>query len=195
MSDTAPNPEDAQQEPEVDETSTPEPAETSTDTDEFKSEESKQAVLADLKTEREKRKKLQQQIEAYKQAEAEAEKAKLSDIERAQAEAKEYQEAAEKSNRELSVYKLATGKGLSDPEDIDLLMEIESEEAREKLADRLVARASGPKNPQPDPSAGPKNTPVMTEAEKVAAAEKEGDQAAASLLKAQQLGKLSQANT
>lgn len=129
--------------------------------DEFKSEESKQAVLADLKAERERRKALQAQVEQFEKERSEAEKANMSELERAQAEANEYKSAAEKRARELSVYQLAIDKGLTDQEDIALLEEVESDEAREKLAQRLADRNSAPNNPKPDLTQGAsgKHTP------------------------------------
>ena len=129
--------------------------------DEFKSEESKQAVLADLKAERERRKALQAQVEQFEQAQAEAEKANMTELERAQAEANEYKSEAEKRTRQLSVYQLAMDKGLTDQDDIALLEEVESDEAREKLAQRLADRNSAPNNPKPDLTQGAsgKHTP------------------------------------
>ena len=129
--------------------------------DEFKSEESKQAVLADLKAERERRKALQAQVEQFEKERSEAEKANMSELERAQAEANEYKANAEKRARELSVYQLAIDKGLTDQEDIALLEEVESDEAREKLAQRLADRNSAPNNPKPDLTQGAsgKHTP------------------------------------
>ena len=129
--------------------------------DEFKSEESKQAVLADLKAERERRKALQAQVEQFEKERSEAEKANMSELERAQAEANEYKSEAEKRARELSVYQLAIDKGLTDQEDIALLEEVESGEAREKLAQRLADRNSAPNNPKPDLTQGAsgKHTP------------------------------------
>lgn len=129
--------------------------------DEFKSEESKQAVLADLKAERERRKALQAQVEQFEQAQAEAEKANMSELERAKAEADEYKTNAEKRARELSVYQLAIDKQLTNEDDIALLKEVESDEAREKLAQRLADRNSAPNNPKPDLTQGAsgKHTP------------------------------------
>lgn len=192
MTDTAPTQEEAPNDPTVDETSTPDPEQQTPESDEFKSEESKNAVLADLKSEREKRQELQEQVDQFKQAEAEAEKAKLSDIERAQAEVQEARADAEKANAELLKYKIAGHHKITDEEDIELFLTGSDEETLTRQAERLAARSSGPKNPQPDHSAGPKQGQVLTDAEKVAAAEKSGDKQAASLLKAQQLGKLAE---
>lgn len=157
--------------------------------EEFKSEESKQAVLADLVKERDENKELKARLEKFEQEQQEAEKAKLSDIERAQTEAKEAADEAAQSRRELAVYKLANAKGIQGADDIELLMGIESDEARVKFADRLAATA-GPAIPKPDPSQGAKEAVTLTDADKVTAAEKAGDSDAAKRLKAQQLGKL-----
>lgn len=192
MSETAPETHDTLSDPEVDETSTPDPEEQSPESEEFKSEESKNAVLADLMKERQAKKDLQAKIAKFEEAEAEAEKAKMSEIERAQAEVKEAQEAANKANAELLKYRIAGSHQITDEEDIELFLTGTDEETLTRQAERLAARASGPKNPQPDPSAGPKGTPSLTEAEKAAEAEKAGDNQAAGVLKAQQLGKLAQ---
>lgn len=174
---------------------TPEPEQSEpqrAELEEFKSEESKQSVLADLKKEREQRKAMQAEIDKFKAAEAEAEKAKLSDIERAQTEAKESQANAEKYQAELLKMRIAGKHGVTDEEDIELFLTGSDEETLIRQAERLAQRNSGPNNPKPDPSAGPKGEPPLTEAEKVAQAEKSGDKQAASILKAQQLGKLAQ---
>lgn len=170
--------------PENPEPNTPEP-------DDFKSEESKQAVLADLAKEREQRKAKQAEIDKFKQAEAEAEKAKLSDIERAQTEAKEAQANAEKYQAELLKMRIAGTHGVTDQEDIELFLTGTDEATLTRQAERLAQRNSGPNNPKPDHSAGPKGGPALTDAEKAAEAEKSGDKQAASILKAQQLGSLS----
>lgn len=174
---------------------TPEPEQSEpqrAELEEFKSEESKQSVLADLKKEREQRKAMQAEIDKFKAAEAEAEKAKLSDIERAQTEAKESQANAEKYQAELLKMRIAGKHGVTDEEDIELFLTGSDEETLIRQAERLAQRNSGPNNPKPDPSAGPKGELPLTEAEKVAQAEKSGDKQAASILKAQQLGKLAQ---
>lgn len=173
---------------------TPEPEQSEpqqAESEEFKSEESKQSVLADLKKEREQRKAMQAEIDRFKAAEAEAEKAKLSDIERAQTEAKEAQANAEKYQAELLKMRIAGKHGVTDDEDIELFLTGSDEETLTRQAERLAQRNSGPNNPKPDPSAGPKGEPPLTEAEKAAQAEKSGDRQAASILKAQQLGSLS----
>lgn len=135
--------------------------ETQEQEDGFKSEESKQAVLADLKTERERRKALQAQVEQFEQERSEAEKANMSELERAKAEADDYKTDAEKRALELSVYQLAIDKQLANEDDIALLKEVESDEAREKLAQRLADRNSAPNNPKPDLTQGAsgKHTP------------------------------------
>lgn len=158
--------------------------------EEFKSEESKKSVLADLAKERDAKRALEARVAEFEQAQQDAEKAKLSDIERAQAETQEASTAAEAARRELAVYKLANAKGIQDADDIELLMGIESEEQREKFAARIAVTSAGPSNPKPDPSQGAKEGQHQTDAEKVAAAEKAGDSDAAKRIKAQQLGAL-----
>lgn len=173
---------------------TPEPEQEPQEQDEFKSEESKKAVLADLAKEREAKRELQAKVEEYEQAKAEAEKAKLSDIERAQTEAQEATGRAEKAEKELLRVSIASTHGITDKDDIELFLTGADEDTLTRQAKRLAERqsASGPTNPKPDPSQGPKGEEAATDAEKAAAAEKAGDRQEASRLKAQQLGALSQ---
>lgn len=192
MSEQAPETHATPRDPEVSETPTQDPQEQPQGSEEFKSEESKKAVLADLMAERDARKKLQEQVDKFEQAEADAKKAQMSEIERAQAEVKEAQEAANQANAELLKYRIAGKHEITDEEDIELFLTGTDEETLTRQAERLASRASGPRNPQPDPSAGPKGGPVLTDAEKVSEAEKAGDAQAAATLKAQQLGKLAQ---
>lgn len=181
------------QEPVEDETSQTDPnGEQQPGDDGFKSEESKKALLADITKERDAKKALQAKLEQYEAEKAEAERAKLSDIERAQTEAQEAREAEAKANAELLKYRIAGHHKITDEEDIELFLTASDEETLTRQAERLAKNNSGPQNPQPDPSAGPKGDPALTDAEKVHEAERAGDQQAAATLKAQQLGKLAQ---
>jgi len=129
--------------------------------DEFKSEESKKAVLADLKTERERRKALQAEVDQFKTAAAEAEKAQMSDVERAQAEAKEALQRAEKAETERLRYQIAATHSITDQDDIELFLTGSDEETLTRQAQRLAERNSAPNNPKPDLTQGAsgKHTP------------------------------------
>lgn len=148
----------------------------------FKSQESKDAVLADLAKARE-------ELQQFKDAQDAAEKAKLSDIERAQAEAKEAKTAADAAKAEAARYRIAAKHGISDDADLALLSSVTDEAAMEKLAAR-IAKPAGPGTPKPDMSGGAKNESAGTVDEQIAAAEKSGDHTRASVLKAQKLGEL-----
>ena|SRR6185437_254508 len=181
-----PKPDDQNEAPKAGEGETPKPSEVEA----FKSEESKQAVLADLMKEREERKALDAKLAEYEKKAAEAEKAKLSDIERSQAETAEALKVAEEATAKLAVYETAARHGITDADDLALLGEAKSAEAMEKLAAR-IATPAGPQTPKPDPSVGNNsNAAPATLSEQIAAAEKAGDHEAAKRLKASQLGSL-----
>lgn len=148
----------------------------------FKSQESKDAVLADLAKARE-------QLKKFEEAQAEAEKAKLSDIERAKTEAEEARAELAKVQAESARYRIAAKHGLTDEADLELLASVTDEEAMERLAAR-IAVPSTPGTPKPDMSGGAKHEATGTIAEQIAAAEKSGDKARVAALKAQQLGEL-----
>lgn len=158
---------------------TPKPAE---DLGGFKSQESKDSVLADLTAARER-------IKQFEAAQAEAEKAKLSDIERAQTEAQEAQAAAAEAKAEAARYRIAAKHGISEEADLDLLASVTDEAAMEKLAAR-IAKPAAPGTPKPDLSTAAKHEATGTVAEQIAAAEKAGDKATVAALKAQQIGQL-----
>lgn len=111
--------------------------------DEFKSEESKRAVLADLHKERETRKQLQARID-------EIESANLTDVERAvkETEAKIPSAVAE----QLRTY-LTDLHGF-DPEDATLYLTSNDPETLLRQAAGLVKRSAAPVTPKPDPSQG-----------------------------------------
>lgn len=135
-----------------------------TPVDEFKSEESKQAVLADLAKEREQRKQYQAQVEQFEKEREDAEKAKLSDIERAQAEAQEAAKRAESAERELLRVRVASAHGITDQDDIELFLTGSDEETITRQAKRLAERRSneGPTTPKPDRTQGASGTPTPT---------------------------------
>lgn len=148
----------------------------------FKSQESKDAVLADLQKTRE-------ELQKFKDAQADAEKAKLDDIQRAQLEAQEAKDAAATAKAEAARYRIAAKHGISDDADLELLSSVTDDAAMEKLAAR-IAKPAGPSTPKPDMSGGAKNESTGTVDEQIAAAEKSGDHTRASVLKAQKLGEL-----
>lgn len=131
------------------------------ETDEFKSEESKQAVLADLKAERDRRKALQSQVEQFEQERVDAEKANMSELGRAQAELQEVRESAEKANTELMRYRVAGDHKITDKDDIELFLTGSDEETLARQAQRLAERNIAPNNPKPDLTQGAsgKHTP------------------------------------
>lgn len=148
----------------------------------FKSQESKESVLADLAAARDR-------IKEFEDAQAAAEKSKLSDIERAQTEAQEAQAAAAEAKAEAARYRIAAKHGISEEDDLELLASVTDEAAMEKLAAR-IAKPAAPGTPKPDLSGGAKHEATGTVAEQIAAAEKSGDKATVAALKAQQLGEL-----
>lgn len=84
---------------------------------------------------------------------------KLSDLEKAQLEAKTAQEAAAKAAKEALRYKYAAKHGISE-EDAELFLTGETEDAVAAQAERLAARASSPNmTPKPDLTQGGAGTP------------------------------------
>lgn len=164
------------------------PAEPAADADGFKSKESKDAVLADLADAR-------SQLAAFKEREAEAEKAKLSDIERANAETAERAKDAADAKAELARYKIAAKHGITDADDLELLAAASTEEAMERIAARISTVPQTPGIPKPDLSGGARNEQAGTLTEQIAAATVAGDKAAVASLKAQQLGALANNRT
>lgn len=150
----------------------------------FKSQESKDAVLADLAKARE-------QLKAFEDAQAAAEKAKLSDIERAQAEVQERDKRiAELEANSARLTALAKYPVPEEYQDLISGTDAESYEASAKRVSELVARTATPGTPKPDMSGGAKHETTGTVAEQIAAAEKSGDKSRVAALKAQQLGEL-----
>lgn len=161
MSDAVESQDSEAQPPVTDDEATQSEPETS-EVDEFKSEESKQAVLADLKAERDRRKALQAELEQFKSAEAEAAKAQMTDLERAQSEAQEALKRAEKAETERLRYQIAATHSITDQDDIELFLTGGDEETLTRQAGRLAQRNSAPNNPKPDLTQGAsgKHTPL-----------------------------------
>lgn len=114
----------------------------------FKSDESKNAVLADLQKEREQRKALQAQLD-------EIAKSKLTDQERAETERDEAKAAAAAAKTEALRWKIAAKHGISDS-DAELFLHGTDEESLTATAVRLAELAKLPGAPKPDPSVGPR---------------------------------------
>lgn len=140
-------------------------------TDDFKSEESKRAVLADLAAEREARKELQKRIDAMEgpvgllstlrqvlapdgnpdpQADLAAQVAELR---------KERDEAVARDARMALATSMAKESGVTDIGDIGLIAAQSGEAAMRALAARLTGGTPGAPTPKPDPSAGHSGEP------------------------------------
>lgn len=152
-----------------DETTDEQPAETEAQTqgdpaDEPLGEGGKKALQA----ERERAKAAEQQAAEFKRRLDEIEAANLSDLEKAQKQAQEAQQAAAKATAEALRFRVAAKHGISD-EDADLFLTGTDAETLEKQAARLVERT--PKGPKPDPTQGGSgSTPKGSTADQFAAA-------------------------
>ena len=139
--------------------------------DGFKSEESKQAVLADLHAEREARKQLQQEVAALKGSVG-----ILDDLRKAlapdgkpdpqvdlAAQVAAMRKQLDDAATEAAQHKLATSvaaeHGVTDVGDVALIAAQASEDAMKALAARLKGATPGPNMPKPDPSAGRSGDP------------------------------------
>ena len=130
---------------EAEETQAGEAAEKAEDT--FKSEHSKQSVLADLAKERDERKALQARLD-------EIETANLSELEKAQKVASETQAQLAALTQENLRNSVALSKGV--PADLVPFLTGDTEEALGTQADTLLARLNAPTTPKPDPTQGSK---------------------------------------
>lgn len=108
--------------------------------DGFKSEESKNALLADLMEAR-------QKLKAFEEADAQREREKLSDIERAQAERDDFRSKWEQAEQARIRSDVARTKGI----DPDLLIG-STEEEFAAHADRLLAWRGDKPAPAPNPN-------------------------------------------
>lgn len=140
-------------------------------TDDFKSEESKRSVLADLAAEREARKELQRKIadmegsvgvlSALRQVLAPDGKpdpqadlaAQVAELRR------ERDEAKAKEARMTLAATVAAASGVTDIADVALIAAQAGEDAMRALAARLKGATPGPGTPKPDPSAGHSGDP------------------------------------
>lgn len=123
--------------------------------DGFKSEESKKAVLADLARERDARKSLQARVDEFEAEKAAAEKAHQEAIELAQSEVKESVERAVAAETRALRFQIANSHGITEAEDIELLLTGSDEETLTAQAKRLSdQRKTVSTTPKPDLTQG-----------------------------------------
>ena len=141
---------------------TPEqPADAQTPADDFKSEESKRSVLADLATERQARKELEGKFSRLAEALGGNPKAKDADL----------AEMVSNLTQRLEVSELAREHRITDRDDLAALLAVTNVDARAKLAARLAPSVADDKpaevfpRPKPDASQGPKGDPAKPEPE------------------------------
>lgn len=108
-----------------------------------------------LQAERERATQAERQAADFKKRLDEIEAANLSDLEKAQKQAQDAQEAAAKATAEALRFRVAAKHGISD-EDADLFLTGSDAETLEKQAARLMERT--PAGPKPDPSQGAKGS-------------------------------------
>jgi len=108
-----------------------------------------------LVAEREARKQAERQAAEYKKQLDDAAKANMSDLERAQAEAKAAAERAAAAERDVQRYRIAAKHGISDA-DADLFLTGADEAAMTAQAERYAELNKTPTVPRPDPSQGAK---------------------------------------
>jgi hypothetical protein len=112
-----------------------------------------------LKAEREARTAAERKAAELKARLDEIEAANLSDLERAQKEAKDAQEAAAKAAADVARLRLATRYGLTEDEAADLP---DDPEKAERLAARLAAKQTDTTTtPKPDLTQGAQNAPAL----------------------------------
>lgn len=108
-----------------------------------------------LQAERERATQAERQAADFKKRLDEIEAANLSDLEKAQKQAQDAQEAAAKATAEALRFRVAAKHGISDG-DADLFLTGTDAETLEKQATRLMERT--PNTPKPDPSQGAKGS-------------------------------------
>ncbi len=108
-----------------------------------------------LDAERNARKAAEKAAADFKKRLDEIEAANLSDLEKAQKQAQEAQDAAAKATADAARFRIAAKYGIND-EDADLFLTGSDAEVLERQAAALVART--PAGPKPDPSQGAKGS-------------------------------------
>lgn len=114
-----------------------------------------------LQAEREAHKEAKKQLTALQAQIAEIEKSKLSDLERAQAEAAEFKAAAESARVESLRFRIAAEKGITD--NVDLILTASDEETMRRQADLWSARpakSDAAAGPRPDLTQGGAGEPL-----------------------------------
>lgn len=122
--------------------------------------------------------------------------AQMSDLEKAQAQAKTSEEEAAKARAEALRWRIAAKHGIGD-EDAETFLTGSDEASLTRQAERLAslaAASTAPTTPKPDLSQGGSGGSNSTAEDQIAAAEKSGDTKTAITLKAQQLAKLATAD-
>lgn len=89
----------------------------------------------------------------------EVKKSQMSDLEKAQTSAQEYQKQAETFQREALRWRIAAKHGISD-EDAETFLTGTDEESLNRQAERLAALNTSPMTPKPDRSQGGQGTPA-----------------------------------
>lgn len=131
-------------------------AEDDTDKDETLGEGGKKA----LKAEREARTAAERQAAEFKAELDRIRAANMSDLERAQLEAKNAQEAADRATADALRFRIATQHGISE-EDAELFLTGSDADTLAKQAERLKARTATPTAPRPDLSQGAQQAPAL----------------------------------
>ena len=116
-----------------------------------------EAGVKALQAERKARAAAEKQASQLAQQIKEFEQSQLSDLEKAQTTAREYQEAAERSAVEALRWRTAAKFGIND-EDAEVFLTGADEETITRQAERLSALAQKPSVPKPDPTQGARGT-------------------------------------
>lgn len=130
-------------------------------TDDFKSEESKARVMADLASERDARKALKAELDSMKDVFAKAAGIEVKEGDKNEDVLTAVQQELAAMRLESEVLKLANANDIKDDKDLQLLMSVKDPEARKALAERLApaeedtdAKSRGRRGPKPDRTQG-----------------------------------------
>lgn len=157
--------ETTKQDPAVDATAGGDTAPTSTED----GKGSKQAVLADLASERDKRQDLERQVQALQAAQAAQSEAlakafglkpeETSDVSVLASQVAALQKQFADTQRQNAVLSVANEHGITGKDDLDLLASVADEAKMRALAGRIKASDGTPGTPKPDLSQGGKDAP------------------------------------
>lgn len=134
-----------------------EPETSQSESDEQLGESGKKALIDERKA----RKAAERSAAELKKQLDETATAQMSDLERAQSEAKTAVERAEKAERDVLRYRIAAEHGISSA-DADLFLTGSDEETMSAQAVRYTELNQAPTTPRPDPSQGAKGTNQAT---------------------------------